>query len=229
MSNLIEFIPRLSFKEDWENIQKPKPAKTFIPDWYKKTPLLNKVVDNETINSVPSLKGCMPFLDAMTSGYIISTWFEIKVVRDFGSVYLVWNIDYNPIKSRQDIDLPTPPGYEKNMFALDLPFGFKVPSGYSLLATQPLNRPDTPFIVTSGIIDDNVLYAGTVPFWIKNDFEGLIPIGTPILQIIPFKRENWKSCINEQKSKEAESGRRKTFTYISGFYKKNIHKKKSFE
>jgi hypothetical protein len=30
------------------------------------------------------------------------------------------------------------------------------------------------------------------PFFIKENFEGLIKEGTPIVQFLPFKRDNWK-------------------------------------
>jgi hypothetical protein len=32
---------------------------------------------------------------------------------------------------------------------------------------------------------------------IRRDFEGLIEKGTPIIQVIPFKRNDWKLKINE--------------------------------
>jgi hypothetical protein len=47
-----------------------------------------------------------------------------------------------------------------------------------------------------GIIDsDKVTTSGLIPFFIKNDFVGVVPEGTPYLQIIPFKREDWESEI----------------------------------
>ena len=30
-----------------------------------------------------------------------------------------------------------------------------------------------------------------LPMWLKKDFIGIIKKGTPIAQIIPFKRDNW--------------------------------------
>ena len=32
-----------------------------------------------------------------------------------------------------------------------------------------------------------------LPFFLKEGFEGIIPKGTPIAQIMPFKREPWNS------------------------------------
>jgi hypothetical protein len=50
-----------------------------------------------------------------------------------------------------------------------------------------------PFTTLSGIHDtDGGLHEGKIPFYIKSDFEGIIPAGTPIMQLIPIKRDSWK-------------------------------------
>jgi hypothetical protein len=56
----------------------------------------------------------------------------------------------------------------------------------------PMNRFDLPFLNTTGIVDsDKASIAGTFPFFIAEGWEGIIPAGTPYMQILPFKRENW--------------------------------------
>jgi hypothetical protein len=79
--------------------------------------------------------------------------------------------------------------------------------------------------------EDHTLLCGVFSTndWIKEDFNGIIPINTPILQIIPFKRENWKSesredLVNYAKIKIAEKNK-----YLSGFYKKFIRQKKTYK
>ena len=42
------------------------------------------------------------------------------------------------------------------------------------------------------------------PFFIKEGFTGLIPYGTPIVQIIPFKRDDWKSKFSFSTVKQAD-------------------------
>jgi len=42
-----------------------------------------------------------------------------------------------------------------------------------------------------GVDGDFYMHGGNIPFYIKEGFEGVIPEGTPIMQIIPFLRENW--------------------------------------
>jgi hypothetical protein len=39
---------------------------------------------------------------------------------------------------------------------------------------------------------DKVELLGSFPFFIIEGWEGTIPAGTPYLQILPFKRENWE-------------------------------------
>ena len=60
----------------------------------------------------------------------------------------------------------------------------------------PMNRFDLPFLNTTGIVDsDKVHLLGSFPFFIVEGWEGTIPAGTPYIQILPFKRENWKQKI----------------------------------
>jgi len=69
---------------------------------------------------------------------------------------------------------------------------------------------------------------GNVPFFFSKDFEGIIPMGTPIAQIIPFKRDDWKSeIINDEvnyQSKIFNIGR-----VLNGAYRKKSWKKKKFD
>jgi hypothetical protein len=96
---------------------------------------------------------------------------------------------------------------------------------------HPLNRVDLPFITISGIIDfDKSIHApiGNIPFFIKKGFTGTIPAGTPMFQMIPFKREDWKSenqtysDIFWQKKLNERKG-------IADIYKKKVWQKKSYE
>jgi hypothetical protein len=102
----------------------------------------------------------------------------------------------------------------------------KLPKGYSALFTHPLNRFDLPFFTASGIVDaDYGMGGGGVSFCIDKNFEGVIPAGTPIVQIFPFKRDDWKSEYL-QNTKEIVWNPRKN---ISGWYRKNVWKRKHYE
>ena len=70
--------------------------------------------------------------------------------------------------------------------------------------------------------------AGNYPFLLKDNFSGIIPAGTPLFQIIPFKRDNWKSEsaeFNELNPIRAMSVNRNFW----GTYRKQFWTKKSFK
>jgi hypothetical protein len=79
------------------------------------------------------------------------------------------------------------------------PWSIKTPPGYSVAFVQPWHR-ESPFTVFPGIVDTDA-YTAAVNFpFVLNDtlWEGLIPAGTPIAQVIPFKREEWKMEIGSK-------------------------------
>jgi hypothetical protein len=45
---------------------------------------------------------------------------------------------------------------------------------------------------------DTYSTSGNVPFFVREDFEGMVPAGTPFAQLLPIKRKSWKSIQNDQ-------------------------------
>jgi len=226
-SKLIKFIPFTLNNEDLKYVEIPKPAKNFIPEWWKKQELS---INNHNPFDNLSFKACVPFLDSLTSGYMMHTSQDIFVKIENENPYMSWPTSPSPIIVRDSRDnLPVPIGHHNTHFAWSTNFGFELPKGYSLLVTHPLNRFDLPFTSVSGIIDDSVPWSGNFTFWLKKDFEGVIPKGTPMAQIIPFKRESWKSERSEYLSEFAKIKAHEKSTILSGYYKKFIHKKKKVE
>jgi hypothetical protein len=155
-----------AFKEDY-----PIPAKLNIPEWYKK---LEHKVGEMTV------KGCMPFLDSLTSGYLL------KMPQDF---YIRHNIDvknekgetfkdsfhafslqdqheilrknYLNFNTMRDVhskeQVHGAPFNEKNknlnFYKILNPWIIKTPKGYSCLFVSPLNNSDDRFSIIPGIVD----------------------------------------------------------------------------
>jgi hypothetical protein len=95
--------------------------------------------------------------------------------------------------------IPRPAGHYPNHLAFRGFWGIKTPRGWSVLVVQPLNRHDLPWTITSGIMDcDKYSTSGNIPFFIKEDFVGMIPAGTPFAQLIPIKRASWTSIKNDR-------------------------------
>jgi hypothetical protein len=173
----------------------PKTAKSEIPDWFKSIP---SIVEGEM-----SIKRCVPVLDAFTSGYMIVT--NVDFMFDELSGRFLENATYNqPISQHMDFQTEQMV-IDKNLnphpFKWINTWYLKAPKGYSLLITHPFNRTDLPFQTLTGIVDsDTHPVVINFPFFMKKGFSGLIPAGTPLVQIIPIKREPWKLKINDQES-----------------------------
>jgi hypothetical protein len=213
-----------------------------VPDWYKKIPIYQKTnfapdnklfVNNGEVNY--SVKSCMPFLDSFTSGYSFNLWCDIQIKKDefSGESIASWgttDTELTPVQARPDPGTPVFDGFDKMLFTWVSHWGIKTPKGYSCLFTHPLNRTDLPFITSSGIMDtDEWGIWGNQPFSLKKDFEGVIPAGTPIIQVIPFKRDDWKSNIDDSLTEWANIENIKSRSKFRGYYKNKYWKRKKYQ
>jgi hypothetical protein len=214
----------------------PKPAQQYIPEWYAKSERFvggeAKIKQEGGANK--GLKLCFPYLDALTSGYTVELWTDVQVKQTIDGPQFKWMIDPQPVNSRDAEPaklLPIPLGCGKHQFVWMLPTCFKSPPGYSVLITHPLNRHDLPFVTLSGVIDaDKGIAMGNYPFFLQKDFEGVIEAGTPIAQIIPFKRESWEAEKDQSLVILGEKINYLSNRYIKGgFYKKNVWSKKTYK
>ena len=231
-SKKFSFVPASQEAHDF--LPSPKPAKDFTPDWLKTIPNLSHPYDDNP-------KFCVPFMDTLSHGYIQELIGDIKVSyggknEDGGDIiYFEQSLPSEIVNSKAEKFgkknlLPKFAGFYHSEQHWEGFWAPKAPKGYSTLFCHPLNRFDLPFQTLAGIIDtDNFPVPGFFPFLIKEGFEGLIPAGTPIYQIIFIKRDNWKGI--KEKFNNALRGKMTYLTrkYIKGGYKKLFWVKKSFE
>ena len=184
------------------DIGQPQPASKFIPDWYKNTEsyIGKEKKPDGSGNSDATIKRCMPVFDAITAGYIITLPADIYVSIKEEKQFFEWStlgmIGFHPVEQAPEHPMRNQHAYPKWMN----PWAIKTPKGYSVLFTQPMHR-ESVFTILPGIVDTDT-YTAPVNFpMVINDpnFEGLIPKGTPIAQVIPFKREGWQMEIGSQK------------------------------
>jgi len=214
------------------------PAKQAIPEWYKNGVRIDNLDDSKKVKILPVQSGfklCTPFLDSMTSGYMIPLMVDIAVKQTEGGPSITYsNILGDPISIRENdfanSTLPTPEGMSQLHFVWKTYIALKIPTGYSALITHPLNRFDLPFITLSGVADGEfVMPHGQIPVFFSSTFEGVIEKGTPIAQIFLFKQENWSSEIDKSIIQEGLINSDKAMTTAYGYYKKNFWKKKSYD
>jgi hypothetical protein len=203
---------------------KPKPAVASVPDWYKNLESYMNGAKKPTGEGQTSatIKRCMPVFDAITNGYILYTYADVFVSQkplvnqetgETSGKTIPWYEwpSYAPIQFHPDVQAPNHPqkgdmseggSYPKWIN----PWSIKTPPGYSVLFTQPMHR-ESPFTILDGIVDTDQ-YNAPVNFpFVLNDwsFEGLIPAGTPMAQVIPFKRDSWQMEIGTDTHRQDQS------------------------
>jgi hypothetical protein len=224
-----------------DELFKPIPASSLLPDWYKKTN--SYILDNKKQpikvdmgKSTPAtIKKCVPVFDAITSGYFIFSNADLFITQknENGEIvpYYQWAsndlINFHPTSQAELHPLNNNFSYPKWMNS----WAIKTPKGYSCLVITPQHR-DLPFTILSGIVDTDT-YDAPINFpFILNDsnFEGMIPAGTPIAQIIPFKRDSWKMSYGSEKElKESLKSKQKIIVKFFDAYRNMFWSRKDFK
>lgn len=216
------------------DIEKPKPASKLIPEWFKQTKsyIVGKApfidADGHTNSTI---KKCIPVFDSLTSGYIITSPSDIHVSLKDGEQFYTWSnhmpVDFHTIDQAKDYPLKTDfSSYPKFIN----PWSIKTPKGYSCLFIQPPHR-DLPFTIFTGIVDTDKYFAPVnFPFVINDkNFEGIIPKGTPIAQVIPFKRDSWSIKYGEEKElREIKKNLNNLMSKLYDRYKSIFWEKKQY-
>lgn len=195
--NSIEFI-LVKGKEDSFQELEVKRASDVMPEWYKKIPMRFNIGAKEDL----TIKACVPFLDSISTGYFLVTTQDYhfgtnedgsyffkseRVVDKKGDYY----ISMHP--GIQIDGMPTGKEFLEYVFKWDNPYLIKTPKNYGILFVSPINRTDLPFQSFSGFVDTDKFFMPVLfPFMMKNNFQGLIPKGTPVIQIIPIEMKEWK-------------------------------------
>ena len=222
----------------------PSPSKKYLPKWYRD---LKPYTEGEiTLKSQggsfsnkaqKTAKMCVPFMDTLTSGYIFETWCDIEIekfVVDGKDHFKIYWLDdqWSFLSERpQTAGLVVPEGYHQDKLSFHTPFFIKTPPGYSIMISQPYNRYDTPFLALTGIVDTDIypMFPGNFPLYVKKGFYGIIPKGTPLLQIMPFKRDSWKAEYGNGLAKEGLIAKKLGLSVIANWYRSNAWAKKSYE
>lgn len=177
----------------------PVLASSFLPDWYKRMENYSdgtKIVNPKTGNLNTTIKSCMPVFDILSAGYLFLNQVEINFVKNSDGYDVSWSsntlnaIESHPPAQYQTLNVPGE--YHNWAYKFINPWIMQTPKGYSTLFMQPAHRDDLPFQVLPAIVDtDRHPKPVNFPFFIRKDFEGILPMGIPIMQAIPFKRDEW--------------------------------------
>jgi hypothetical protein len=187
MKPKIEFISMIEGLESIEEC-KPKPAKHFIPQWFKDIPS----------NAYGTVKHCPSFPDYFSMGYVLPMWTDVKLA--FNKDLLAFNVDTPSDKFNvnihginQFIDYVSPSfnGVEGDfVFKTECPWRIITPKGWSVLQLPLFYHFNRDWSILPGVVDTDIqhetnhqiLYHG-------NGSEIEIKRGTPLVLYVPFKRD----------------------------------------
>lgn len=178
--------------EDEGVIAPPVPAKAHLPDWFRKLPAVDpaKLAPGDTGLTV---KRCMPFLDAMMTGYVLPLAATVRLeIRDGGkTVTAGWDFDKTMISNHGTHQVAGHPNAGSPPCKFHNYWSIRTQPGWSCLFVPLLNRANPLFEPVAGIVDTDTYTAPIhFPFFARGA-DGLHEIekGTPLVQVIPFQRE----------------------------------------
>ncbi len=182
-------------------IPEPRPAVKYLPDWFKDlSPVCDEPDEERDMfgNRNMTAKKCLPLLDAMSLGYTIPLAADLHIRSNHNNT---------------QIAVTNPPGMKLCEFHSSVQLGgqhklgikhgdalkfinpwiIKTAPGWSTLFTSPFNHFDQPFTCLTGFVDTDV-YPKEVnfPAILKMyDADVNIPAGTPLVTVIPVKRNSF--------------------------------------
>ena len=206
----IEFLCR---PEDEGVIAAPVPAKSVLPAWFRHLPGIDEARVSATNNGL-TVKRCLPFVDAMGAGWIIPLAAAVRLEISEGgqTVTAGWEFDRELVSNHGSFQIagspydPHPPMKFHNLWTI------RTPQGWSCLFLPPVNRPNGVIEVLSGLVDTDA-YRSPVNFpFVATAPDGVYTLkkGTPLVQVIPFRRADvaLEASIRAETEQEAEERER---------------------
>jgi len=214
---------------DIDGLPAPYPAAKAVPEWYKRMP---SEVAREGGEPHRTIKQCSPFLDAMTSGYIIPLSGDIDFSMDAAGEFRYDSPNNDAvIESHDKPQLFGTPMADSLVLKFLNPWMIVTPPGYSTLFVAPLNQMALPFAFLAGVVATDTFY-NQVHFpavcTMQRGTRFTLKRGTPLMQVMPFKRENWQSELSVTDQPRVEEVRRRLIENHH-MYRDEHHQKRTFK
>jgi hypothetical protein len=208
-------MPTIEFKtynDTAFELMRPVPASKMQPDWWKKSKV--HMIDKGVVGI--SLRACPAMHDWLSTGYYIATnrdihcefnqtlvsggdWhatvppdgenFEASYASPTHSKHQLMNDNFSFLKGDGSDENP------HDAFKFRVPWSVVTPPGYSCLYLDPFLHQNKYFRTWQGTMDTDMFNTLTdntqIIMYPLSDKSFVIPKGTPIVQIVPYRREQW--------------------------------------
>lgn len=236
----IKFIAK--DKMSYEIWPKPVLAAENKPEWYEQmVPFsggkLSISMVNPDANSAlnGTLKQCIPVRDLVTAGYHILLPSDVFIEIDpaTGERKMMWAESMPSLIRGHSFDqvsgYPVPDYFDPFPFKWKNIWIVKTPPGWSCVFQHPAWHDHLPFRSLPALVDtDRHDLPVEFPFLLKRTFTGMIPKGTPIAQILPFKREDTKASYTWDKDGSFNVKYHSFFLTLINRYKKFVRQPKNY-
>ena len=203
---------------------KPVLAKSVMPEWWKNAKI-EMAVNTEFVQTI---RACPAMDDWTKSGYYILANRDITILngderlknldaRQWATANDEGNYASPSHPAEQMLNLFEPVGDHgvKDAFKFRNPWNIQTPPGYSVLFLDPFLFTGRAFCVWQGIVDSdrfkNNQDNAQIILYPKTNESFTIKKGTPILQMLPFKRETWTASYQWQDAKTSSENRTRAY------------------
>lgn len=213
----------------------PTPGIKHLPEWFKNLKVgldgSNKYrLENGDIFA--TVKACLPFMDAMTAGYMVTLVEDVEVSWQDDRPVFKWRTNRKIISTHvieQTYGIGVPEGFFPQIIKFESEVVITTPKNYSAFFMHPANRYDLPFMTVSGFVEtDTYNMPVKFPFFIQKNWEGIIEKGTPVVQIIPIKREKWEHQIEPFDQNKTRKAFLNFYSKINRSYKSQFWVRKDY-
>jgi Family of unknown function (DUF6065) len=185
---VIEFLCR---PEDEGVIAEPVQARGVLPAWFRKLPGVDESEVSATNNGL-TIKLCLPFVDAMSAGWIIplAAAVRLEISDGGGTVTAGWEFDRELVSNHASFQIAGSPYGSLPPMKFHNYWTIRTPTGWSCLFLPPINRPNGVLEVLSGLVDTDTYTAPVNLPFVATAADGVYTLkkGTPLVQVIPFRR-----------------------------------------
>lgn len=211
-------------------IAKPVPANKTIEEWYRKMPVdypgSEHMIVPDSFNK--TVKACMPFFDAMTLGWmmLMPADFKIEVSDNASNFTANWRVQNSYIEGHSQFNLIGHSKQGRAIIKIFTMWAISTPPGWSTLFFPPMNHSELPVEAMAAVIDTDRWKGDlSIPCFLNlPDGIHLVPKGTPLAQVLPFKRERIEMTARGETAEEKKA-REKAYNLLMsevGSYQRNI-------
>jgi hypothetical protein len=203
-------------------------ARHYIPEWLK-----------EQVRKQGKAKfvRCPGMHDMIQQGFLITAHSDIHIkATKFGvNVSMPVGVPENLQPRKMDYELvegiiPIAANVKPEVWKISCPWGIHMPPGYSMHLLPPTFHANffDKIAILPGTVDYDDFHTVNCIFVAIKECEFVIPMGTPLLHCLPFKREDFHAVSAKATTIQSDRHLYGFCTRVLGSYRRLFHKKKTY-